>query len=92
MKLKEAKIYALDELKLERDFVRSFGKLTATQTWLDAIAAVEAASEISLDALLIADVEAAAAATAVEETTALNLAALETAVEVEGTSGEPVTV
>ena len=47
MNLKEAKIYALDELKLERDFVRTFGKLTATQTWLDAVSAVEAAQAAS---------------------------------------------
>jgi len=53
----EAKAYAIDELGLDRDQVRQFGNLSRTQTWLDAIAALEAASEpteteeISLDAL-----------------------------------------
>ena len=64
MNLKEAKTYALDELRLERDFVRTFGKLTATQTWIDAIAAVEAAADddildlLSSDELLVVEVEA----------------------------------
>ncbi len=53
----EAKAYALDELGLYRDHVRQFGNLSRTQTWLDAIAAFEAASEptetedISLESL-----------------------------------------
>ncbi len=64
MNLKEAKTYALDELCLERDFVRTFGKLTATQTWLDAIAAVEEAANDDLldllgpDELSVVEVEA----------------------------------
>ena len=77
MNLKEAKTYALDELKLEKDFVRTFGKLTTTQAWLDAIAAVEAAATISLEAVFVED--EAAAATAVEETAELSLEALEDA-------------
>ena len=55
MKLKEAKTYALDKLKLERNFVRTFGKLTATQTWLDAIAAVEETSDDDILDLLGSD-------------------------------------
>jgi len=53
----EAKAYVLNELGLDRDHVRQFGNLSRTQTWLDAIAAFEAASEptetedISLDVL-----------------------------------------
>ena len=49
--------YAIDELGLDRDHVRQFGNLSRTQTWLDAIAAFEAAPEptetedISLEAL-----------------------------------------
>ena len=35
----EAKAYALNELGLDHDFVRQFGNLSRTQTWLDAIAA-----------------------------------------------------
>ena len=53
----QAKTYALEALGLDRDYVRQFGNLSRTQTWLDAIAAFEAASEsteteeISLESL-----------------------------------------
>ncbi len=87
MNLKEAKTYALDELRLERDFVRTFGKLTATQTWLDAIVAVEEAANDDLlnllgpDELSVVEVEAteiaqphveAAASASAEEATEPN--------------------
>ena len=39
MNRNEAKAYALNELGLDREYVRQFGNLSRTQTWLDAIAA-----------------------------------------------------
>jgi len=70
MNLKEAKAHALETLKLERDFVRTFGKLTATQTWRDAIAAADAVAEFDAQEEASAAPEAEATSVAEEMTAA----------------------
>ena len=70
----EAKVYVLDVLGLDRDHVRQFGNLSRTQTWLDAIAAFEAASELTEteDISLEAVTEASATISLPEEPTPEN--------------------
>ena len=61
----EAKAYALEVLGLDRDYVRQFGNLSRTQTWLDAIAAFEETSELIETAEIGLDSLAEASATIV---------------------------